>query len=90
MTCDVCHADTPAPHKAVINNVYYPHVCQNCVAGRVRQPNDAAYQRERGKDENAKEILQPFNRDGTPNADFVAAYPQEAKEIIGEENLKEF
>lgn len=27
----------------------------------------------------SKEILQPYNRDGKPNQDFIQAYPEESK-----------
>lgn len=36
------------------------------------------HDRNRQRKDFAKEILQPYNRDGTPNQDFVSAYPEES------------
>lgn len=34
----------------------------------------------RQRSDYAMEIIQPHNRDGTPNEDFTAVYPEESKE----------
>lgn len=86
-TCECCHTDNIATNRAVINGVYYSHVCHNCISGNTIQPRDAEYNRLRGQEDNAKEILQPFNRDGTVNTDFAEAYRSDAKKVLGEENL---
>ena len=87
-TCDVCHTDNVATNRAVIGGVYHQHVCHNCIAGNTINPRDASFNRRADQDEHAKEILQPFNRDGTVNSDFAEAYRSDVKGIVGEENLK--
>jgi hypothetical protein len=42
--------------------------------------------------DNAREIIQPRNRDGSPNEHFLQAYPEEAKEygfLPTDDQLKE-
>lgn len=51
-------------------------------------PQFKAGDHDRQRKEFAREILQPYNQDGTANEDFINAYPDVAKEkgMIGEDN----
>jgi len=39
-----------------------------------------SFQHDAGRKDHARDIIQPFNRDGSPNEDFVNAFPTEAKQ----------
>lgn len=86
MNCSNCNKDNP-PYKAVvISNKFLKRACVNCRAETVRPHNDAEFSRARGRDDHARDIIQPFI-DGKPNPDFAHAYPQQAKEMFSEEEM---
>ena len=37
------------------------------------------HEHQRQRNDFAKEIIQPFDRNGSPNPDFIQAYPEESK-----------
>lgn len=89
MRCGICKQQCDGTKSAVIGSQYYADVCDSCAKSGALQPHDAAFSREREREDSAKEILQPFNPDGSINRDFAYAYPDEATEMFGEDNLKE-
>lgn len=85
--CNKCGEAKPT-HKAVIDGVYYRHICDDCAGAGASIPLDGKYQRDRQREDFAKEILQPLDRNGEINADFAQAYQPEAEKMFGEERLK--
>jgi ABC-type multidrug transport system ATPase subunit len=37
------------------------------------------HEHRRQRQDHAREIIQPYNRDGKPNPDFIQAFPEESK-----------
>lgn len=89
MKCSNCKQPCDGTKSAVIGGVYYADICDTCAKSGAQQPHDAAFNREREREESAKEILQPFNPNGSINQDFAYAYPEQAAEMFGEDKLKE-
>lgn len=85
--CNKCGEERPTK-KAVVNGVYYRHICDPCLGVNSHIPLDGKFNRDRDREDNAKEILQPFDRTGEINADFVQAYPERAEEMFGKDRLK--
>lgn len=73
--------------SAVVGGKFYGSTCHECRQSGIRQANDASFQRARGRDDNARDIIQPFI-DGKPNPDFAHAYPDQAEDMFTEEELK--
>jgi len=49
----------------------------------------ANYSRDRDREDNARDLLQPRDRLGKPNKEFIKEYPQQSKEIFTKKELKE-
>jgi hypothetical protein len=63
----------------IINGKYYKDADMN----KLRTKTNSMYKQhehDRQRKDFAREILQPFDRHGNPNEQFVEAYPEEAKE----------
>lgn len=87
--CDICHKESNEQMKSVvINDTFYSSVCAGCRSKGFKAPRDAAFQRARGREDNAKDIIQPFVN-GQPNPDFAHAYPEQAKDMYTEDELAE-
>lgn len=63
----------------VLNGKYYRNSDQ---APDVRgsNPLNHQYNIDRQREDYRRETLQPYNPDGTPNEQFIAAYPEHSKE----------
>ena len=51
-----------------------------------------SHDQNRQRKDYSKEIIQPYNRDGKPNQDFIQAYPEESKSygfLPSDEQLRE-
>jgi hypothetical protein len=87
--CTNCKTNPSSGKSAVIAGKYYPDICNPCLTNGLRQPHDAAFMREREREDSAKEIIQPFNADGSVNQDFAYAYPDQAEDMFGKDQLTE-
>lgn len=88
--CEICHTIKRGCKRAVIDGAYHKNVCLRCLSGGVLTPRDAKFNRERAQEHHSKEILQPYDRNGNINSDFVYAYPDTAEEMFTEEQLSNF
>lgn len=70
----------------VIEGVFYDNLCQNCVA-QPFSPASREYERDRQREANAKDILQPWES-GKPSEKFVRNYPDQAREYFSDEDIK--
>lgn len=64
----------------ILNGVY---VAQEADTGKLRTSDNSTYKasdHDRQRKDFAREIIQPHNPDGTPNEDFINAYPTESQE----------
>lgn len=91
MKCDNCHSESVRLTTAIIGGKF-GNYCTNCTqkAGRSAHAGHAQYLRARDREDNAKDLLQPWNKDGTPNREFIREYPEEAKLNFTEKELKDF
>jgi hypothetical protein len=84
--CDICHRKTGNLRALVSNGQFYQGVCDLCRGGSNLTPIDAKYQKERAKEDYAKETLQPY-KNGKANPDFIIAYP-DLKDMFTAEELE--
>ena len=90
-TCDSCKIHTTNAHGAVINGEYGQY-CSNCLDKQQRMAGThaAEYSRQRQWEDYAREIIQPYTREGKPNTEFIRQYPEEAEEEFTKEELEQY
>lgn len=90
MTCNGCHTKQTRLGTAVVNGKFGMY-CTNCIAGTTRQTASgfAQYSRARDREDNAKDLLQPWDKRGKPNREFINNYPEEAQNIFTEKELSD-
>lgn len=90
MICSGCAKEVSRVTTAVINGNFGVY-CPNCIQGDKRHtsPGHAQYSRDRDREDNAGDLLQPRNHAGQPNREFIKQYPQESKELFSEKELKD-
>lgn len=86
--CDNCQQERPPYTAMVLAGRFLEHVCASCRSGTIRPHHDAAHNRAMGRDDSAKDIIQPFI-DTRPNPEFAHAYPEQAKEMFTADELSE-
>lgn len=88
MICDSCGKRKANTITAMVNGVYYPHVCRNCLGGDDTSSNAAGFDRRRQYEDNAQDTIQPYDAAG-PNPEFLRLYPDTAKKVFSPEIIKE-
>lgn len=92
MTCDECR-HYPGTKAAVIQGVYYAHLCGICEVrlNKRQTPSSGAADWARGRDyeDHLHDIVQPYT-DGHANPDFIKAYPDKARQMFSEEELRKY
>lgn len=87
MLCEVCHRNNSSL-SAVIDGVYYKHVCYTCRASNSRvSSGHARWARGIDVEDSEADIQQPWNSDGTPNKRFIQLYPEQAKALWSQEEM---
>jgi hypothetical protein len=91
MRCTSCKT-TEATERAVINGTYYPNICAGCreslTSGQSISSGHARWARSIDAEDHEMDIQQPFNKDGTPNRRFVRAYPEQARAVMTEDQMR--
>lgn len=91
MICPECKLDRPTLSSSVVEGVYYSKRCNVCVAAIMpaQKPTNTAreFDRNRQRKDFAKDIVQGMVN-GKPNADFLKAYPDKAKERFTEQEIR--
>lgn len=89
VTCDGCKQKTPSVTTSVIGGKFgnYCAVCLR-VEQRHASPQAAQYHRDRDREAHQRDMLQPWV-DGKINREFAREYPDSAKDIYSEDELKE-
>lgn len=75
----------------IIDGVYHKGAPDMTKLQSRQQSTWKQHDHNRQRKDYAKEILQPYTKEGKPNEDFVAAYPEESKEygfLPSDEQLK--
>lgn len=90
MICDLCGLRTGHTKTCVLQGKFGSY-CNHCVQGakRMESVGYANYSRDRDREDNARDLLQPRDRLGKPNKEFIKEYPQQSKEIFTKKELKE-
>jgi hypothetical protein len=88
--CDGCGSEHQALRGAVVNGKYGDY-CSTCISGTTRQANPASaqYHRDRDREDNAKDLLQPWDANGVPNTEFIRNYPEESKDMFTDQELEQ-
>lgn len=89
MTCDDCKREYQNLYGAIVEGKYGQY-CKNCITAgkRMHHPGSAQYSRDRDREDNAKDLLQPWDARGKPNTEFIRNYKEEAEEIFTQEELE--
>lgn len=86
--CDICkinHAD----YSAILDGKYYSRVCRSCkTAHNQVSSGHARWSRGIDLEDNEHEIQQPYNADGTINVRFAKLYPEQAKALFTDEEIR--
>ena len=89
MKCQICQQN-PATVSAVIDGVYYKHLCHSCKSARNQiSSGHARWARSVDLEDHEADIQQPYNADGTVNADFARLYPDKARAIFSEKQIRD-
>lgn len=75
MICSKCGYDKNNLYGAIINGKYNQY-CQQClnIVKRQASPLSASYARDRDREKHEADLVQPWNKDGSPNRDFARLY----------------
>lgn len=85
--CEIC-SENNGSVSAVIDGEYYKHVCSVC-KGRSGQVSSghARWARDMDIQDHEFDLAQPYNADGTPNATFIKAYPEQSAAVFTKEQM---
>jgi len=90
--CKICGATDEPMKSGIIDGEYISGRCRICfgLSKQTRNPSAllAQYKRERDREDNSKDIVQPFMKN-KPNREFIKAYPDKAKELYTDKELKD-
>lgn len=78
--------------KGAIINSEFGEYCMDCIRldNRQMSVNAVQYGRDRDREDHARDLIQPRDRNGYPSAEFIKEYPEEAKKLFSEEELEKF
>jgi len=89
-SCNDC-GKKPGTVSAVIKGELVKGICESCYQLRVmsmyQSSAHAQYERERDVEDHAADVAQPRVA-GKPNPDFIRNYPERAKDMFTEEELR--
>lgn len=74
---------------------YWSRLCRDCfaeISGDVKKASSghANYNRRRDAEDHQWEIVQPYTSDGKPSRDFIGLYPDRAKSLFSEDELRKY
>lgn len=90
MKCDYCDKEDETT-GAIIEGKFGQY-CRDCRTKLRRSvsPGYASYSRARDREDNAKDLIQPWDKNGNPNTEFIRNYPDESKEMFTEKELNNY
>lgn len=88
--CNGCGEFSEYVTGAIINGCF-GNYCKKCIdkSNRTANAQSAQWSRDRDREDHQKDMLQPWVN-GKPNTEFIRAYPDQAKEMYTEKELKEY
>lgn len=89
--CDFCHDPTQPTTGAILNGVF-GQACRSCRSNHVRVASGAGaqYNRDRDREDNLRDLIQPYDYKGNPNKEFIRNYPEQAKDYFTQEQLENY
>lgn len=85
--CLKCHKNQSS-HSAVVNGVYYKHICDDCLSGASQvSSGHARWNRSVDLEDHQFDLAQPYNADGSPNADFIKMYKKQSEALFSKEDM---
>lgn len=90
MICSGCAVDK-STQTAVIRGQFGVY-CKSCISTVDRHSSaaSAGHSRQVDREIHAKDLLQPWNLDNTPNREFIRVYPDQAKDMYSREELENY
>lgn len=73
----------------ILNGKYYKEDPDLEAMRSSRAVTDKNYQHDRQRENNRKDIIQPY-KGGKPNPEFIRAYPTEAKSYFNENDIRRY
>jgi hypothetical protein len=88
--CDNCHRKVKTQGAVIANK--YGQYCTNCRATlkRLVSAGAAASSRTQDRVNHLKDVIQPWDRNGKPNREFIRNYHEEAQGIFTREELEKY
>ena len=87
--CHSCQKNKPNTKTAIVNDVYYPHICRSCLGYEDISDGAASYARRRDYEDNAQDTIQPYDAAGNPRLEFLRLYPVQARRVYSKEVVEE-
>lgn len=88
-TCPICKLDNQVLSSGIKNGKVVSERCERCLANyRPISPFSRKYDRDRGREDYRRDIIQRFEGDKI-NPEFVKAYPIEAERQWGADVLRD-
>lgn len=90
--CNGCNQKR-SPLKTAVLNGKFGNYCRECTykgGSRFTDTGFAQWSRDRDREDNAKDLIQPWHADGRPNQEFIRNYPEESKGMFSQEELEQY
>lgn len=84
--CDLCGI-RDGNLSAVVRGIFYKHVCIMCNSNDQVSSGHARWLRSVDAEDHQFDLAQPYNADGTPNSDFIRAYPKQSEAVFTKEQM---
>lgn len=92
MKCTICKKND-GNVSGVVKDTYYTGLCRSCFDGLLVDQSVSSgwadYMRSRDFEDHQADIAQPYSKDGKPNSDFIKLYPERAKSMFSDKEIRE-
>lgn len=93
MKCSVCK-DRPGAVSGIIKSKRYSDICRICFDRLLNDQSvssgHAEYNRSRDFEDHQADIAQPYDKEGKPSGDFIQLYPERAKSLFNDDELRKY
>lgn len=84
--CERCDKN-PATNSAIIQGIYYQHICKGCMVSPQVSSGAARWDRTIDMEDSQFDVMQPYSANGKINPEFVKAYPKQSKAIFTQKEM---
>lgn len=75
--------------SAILNGEFYELICESCLNSTIQVTSGAArWERTIDAEDHEADIQQPYSADGSINRKFISLYPDKARAIFSEEQIR--